>query len=200
MDLIKVSEKIESRPEIFRRLNDCDIPWRSWGKGTSRDLNAFFAYHEKERLYFRKPGDKLVIDVYCAVVLVYHRFNWKWLEIYEDKQVCDTGKILRRSNYNGIAETMRRGESEEVTAHRCLFQELGFKDQTKYQLSKCLKVEQREPVPSEKWPGIWASYHRHLFQCVISRKIFRRDGYTERDDDRVIHFRWKARDELQLGI
>ncbi|HZS43167.1 MAG TPA: hypothetical protein VFA52_03030 [Candidatus Paceibacterota bacterium] len=195
MALTAVSEKIKSRSEIFRLLNKYKVPWQTWGQGASRSLEAFFQYHEREKLYFQNHcGDQLIIHVHAAVVIVLHRYRGRLLEIYEDRQVCDNGTILRRSNFNGIGETMLRGEEKIKSAQRALQQELGFHDPSKYQLSDCLQVERRIPVESEKWPGIWAVYNRHIFQCVIPRELFKKDGHIEREDGRTIYFLWREAD------
>lgn len=200
-------EVIVPRRKILEMLDEHHVPWKLWGAPgtTSRTLNDFFTYHEKDRLYLRngKNGSsgKFIIDVHAAIVIVMHRFNRKWLELYEDCQVFDGNPTpLVRGNFNGIAETARRTETVPEAARRCLAEELKFADPAKYELSECLRVEDREPIPSEKWPGVWASYHRHIFECTISRSLFRPDGYVERERNRTIYFKWKEPDQGQLRI
>jgi hypothetical protein len=205
------------RRDIVRMLDDHHVSRQSWGTGTARTLDDLFEYHENERLYFRNGnnGDNgnghgngngssagLIIDVHSVVVLVYHRFRRKWLELFEDRQVFKNGDVLRRSNFNGIAETMRRTGTRRREAMRCLKEELGFGDPSKYELSDHCRTEDRELCPSEKWPGLSAVYHRHIFECVISRTLFRPGGYVEieKKDGRKIYFEWRPRAQLQLSI
>jgi hypothetical protein len=189
------------RWKILRMLNRHGVSRESWGTGTNRTLDDLFRYHEKDRLYFRNGSSKeFTIDVHAAIVIITHRFQRKWLELYEDRQEAN-GEILKRSGFNGIAETARRQEKTmRESAIRCLAEELNFHDQSKYELSDCLKIEVRDAMKSEKWPGIMAVYHRYLFECEISRSLFNADGYVEQDGNRTIYFKWKPREQLQLCV
>jgi hypothetical protein len=188
---------IMPRQDIVRMLDEHKVPWKeSWGIPPARTFEAFCEYHQRDRFYFRNGNshngngngngfvDKLIIDVHAAIVIVIHRYRRAWLELYEDRQEFPDGSTLRRANFNGIAETLKRIETIPRGARRCLKEELGF----------------REPVPSEKWPGIWAAYHRNVFECTISRNLFRSDGYVEREGDRTIYFKWRPRRQLQFAI
>ncbi len=190
------SRLVMSQPCILQMLNRYEIPWKSWGSGTSRTLDDLFAYHERDRLYFRETESKLVIDVHAVIVIVRHRYRRRWLELYEDRQEFPDRHVLRRTNFNGIAETMRRREARLTAAHRCLSEELHFCDPSEYRLSGCITVEHRDPVPSEKWPGLWAAYHRHMFDCVINRSLFKPDGYVEHEKNRRIYFKWKLCEQM----
>lgn len=212
-------EAVMSRQDIVSMLDEHNVPWReSWGIPPARTFEDFCRYHEKDRLYFRN-GDcngngmchtngngnglsaKFIFDLHAAVVIVTHRYRHKWLELYEDRQVFPNGTILRRPNFDGIGETIRRLETIPGGARRCLKEELRFGDPSKYELSKCCHVEHRDPCPSEKWPGTWAAFHRHKFECVISRELFRTDGYVEEErDGRRIYFKWRPRGQFQLPI
>ncbi len=203
-------EVIVPRQEIVGMLEKHQVPWKSWGAPgtTSRTLHDFFKYHETDRLYLRNgahgkngSSDKFIIDVHAAIVIVMHRINRKWLELYEDRQVFDDNpEPLIRSGFNGIAETAKRTETMSETAKRCVTEELKFADPSKYEMSECVKIEHREIAPSEKWPGVWAAYHRHIFECVISRQLFLPDGYVEREGIRTIYFKWKQLNQSELRV
>jgi len=210
-------EVIVPRPKILKMLDAHNVPWKTWGMPgtTSRTLQDFFTYHEKDRFYLRNlrngkhagngnngHSNKFVIDVHAAIVIVKHRFNRKWFELYEECQMFDGNpKPLVRSSFNGIAETACRTEKTmRASAMRCLAEELQFCDPSKYELSECLKVEHREMMPSEKFPGVWAVYHRHIFECIISRSLFRKDGYAEREGIKTIYFKWKPASQIELQL
>lgn len=197
-----LNKPVMPRNQVIALLDAHRVSTELWGTGTNRTIGDLFNYHERDQLYFRNDdSSRLVIDVNAVVVIVLYRSRKKWLELYEDCQKFPDGKILRRANFNGIAETMRRNEQNPTeSAHRCLREELGFKDPTLYKLSDCLEVEHHQPIPSEKWPGIWASYHRHIFECVISAPLFHRSGYVEQEKNRTIHFKWKPRGQMILAI
>lgn len=109
------------------------------------------------------------------------------------------GSILRRE-FNGIAETINRSEDIRDGAIRCLAEELKFTDPSAYNLSECMKVEHREPIDSEKWPGIKAAYHRYIFECTIPRRLYKPEGYIEIKKNRKIYFKWKPLGQGQLKL
>ena len=147
-----------------------------------------------------RDSNDLVVEVHAVVVIVVHQFNRKWLELYEDRQVFPNGRTLCR-NFNGIAETLKRKEVPPECARRCLAEELGFRDKNSYRMSDIIKIERREPIASEKWPGIKAQYNRYIFECAIERNLFRKEGYEERvGGGRTIFFRWRPRRQLQLAL
>ncbi|OHA15446.1 MAG: hypothetical protein A3H57_02745 [Candidatus Taylorbacteria bacterium RIFCSPLOWO2_02_FULL_43_11] len=195
-DSTQSSELVLSRPHIVKLLDKHNIGWKLWGTSTSRTLSDLFAYHERDRLYFRDTESGVVMDVHAVVVLVYHRYRRRWVELYEDCQIFPGGHVLRRINFNGIEETIKRSETLLKAARRCLSEELQFHEPSRYQLSECIMVEQRDPVPSEKWPGLYAAYHRYIFECVIPRSLFRSNGYVEPENDRLVYFRWKPRGQM----
>ena len=212
-------EAVMPRQDIIRMLDEHHVPWReSWGIPPARTFEDFCGYHEKDRLYFRNGGgskkdggnsngngnghsSEFIIDVHAAIVIVIYQPKRKgWLELFEDYQEFPDGHRLPRG-YNGIAETLSRIETLVEGAERCLAEEIGFTDPSKYQLSGCLHIERRKPVPSEKWPGVQAAYHRHIFECTISRKLYRPNGYVEEEKDgRRIFFKWRPRRQLEFQM
>ncbi len=172
-----------------------EVPWKTWGTGTSRTIEDFCRSLQEERVAFRDWTQRpLIIDVHSAVVTVRYNDHGHWLELYEEYQVFKlTGQILKRK-LNGIAETVKNNETVEETAVRCIAEELGFTEWAEYQLKPHPEKarETWEPMPSEKWPRIWAAYHRHMFDCQISERLFNPEGYVEHvDGTREIHFKWK---------
>ena len=190
------------RATIIQMLEDRNVPHKSWGTGTSRTLNDLFTYHERDRVYFRtEASPELIIDVHVAVVVVTHRVRSAWLELYEERQVFTSGKVLKRRNFNGIAETMQRSEDMQTSARRCLAEELQFRDPSKYKLSECLEIRHHPPIPSEKWPGLTAVYHRHMHECTISRSLYQQNGYVEEESDgRKIYFAWRPLNQHQFAM
>ncbi len=149
----------------------------------------------RDQIAFRNPGtpaEQLIIDVNVAVVTVFYTDeDRQLLELFEKHQVFhESGKILPRG-YNGIAETMKQGERPHATARRCLVEELKFSNRWHYALPTAMKIEHRDPVPSEKWPGLLAAYHRHVFECVIEKVLYNPSGYIEHCINRDIIFEWK---------
>ncbi len=197
--ILETLPRVLSPKAILDILKQHRVPVRAWGTKNHRSFADMVRYMTEDRVFFRN-GDSpcATIDVHAVVVIVTHRFRRRWLELYEDRQIFPDGSVLRRKLFNGIAETLKRSETPRAGAARCLAEELGFRDQTAYELSECLRVENREPVPSEKWPGIMAAYHRYIFECVISRRLYQPSGYSEREGDLTISFKWKPRGQTQF--
>lgn len=198
--LAEPQQRILSPREISELLETYDISIASWGKGTARSFLELVAYHENDQLSFRPENSQMMIDVNVVVVLVFYQSRSGWLELYEDYQEFPGGRILRRPGYDGIGETMKRFETPHEAAKRCLAEELNFHEPGLYQLSQSYEVKHRPVVPSEKWPGLLASYHRHIFECFITPSLFRRRGYVEVEGNRSVHFRWKRPNQMLLNI
>jgi hypothetical protein len=195
-------QAILTESEIKALLDVKKVPWRQWKNGISRTFKDLCEYHHKDQLYFRNGAlDQFIIDVNVAVVIVLYEGREGWLELHEAYQQFPDGSKLAR-NFNGIAETMKRSEQSEwrKSAIRCLAEELQFHDSSAYSLSDWRKIEHREPVASEKWNGVMAAYHRHIFECVISRKLFNPHGYVEKNGNRLIYFKWNPLNQLQLKL
>lgn len=191
----------EIERNIAELLKKHNIPVHNWGTNGHRSIADFIRYAAEDKFILREKENGLVVEVHAAVVVVIHYLKRKWLELYEDRQVFRDGKILRRKNFNGIAETLKRDEMPVDGAMRGLKEELGFYDPQFYHISECLGVEHRDPVPSEKWPGLNAQYNRYIFECVIERKLFLKDGYMEQEKDgRRIFFQWRPRRQLILPL
>jgi len=186
---------------IIALLDAHSVPLALWGAWENRSLDDFLKSLTKDKVFIRNSiCQQLVIDVHTAVVVVLHQFRGKWLELYEDHQLFPDGSVLRRTSFNGVGETLKRYEKIRDGAIRCLAEELSFKNQSLYNLSKCLGVERREPVNSEKWPGIKAAYHRYFFECTIARPLYCPNGYMEHKGGRKIFFKWKPFKQEQLNL
>lgn len=193
---------IVPRPKIIEMLNRHGIPWETWGKvGASRTLDDLVRYNEVDHVYIRNGSSaEFTIDVHAAIVIVKHQSGGKLLELYEDRQVAQNGCEQRREAFNGIAETSARTEEMGETAIRCMREELNMTNPLLYSMSHCLRVERRAPMPSEKWPGVMAAYHRYIFECEISNYLYRRDGYVEKEKGRTIYFKWRPFRQLVLPL
>ena len=190
------------KQEILEILVQHCIPLETWGTGSYRSFEDFVRYATEDQFFLRNGGNcGLVVEVHAAIVVVVYQCRKKWLELYEDRQVSPGGTTLRRTDFNGIAETLKRNETPRDGAMRCLAEELNFSNPKLYRLSECLGIERRDPVRSEKWPGLQAQYNRHPFECVIGRNLFRKNGYRECErDGREIFFGWRPRRQLLLPL
>ena len=197
--ILEIPACVLSPKAILEILKEHRVPMQTWGTKNHRSFADLVRYMTEDRVYFRNGDSQCAtIDVHAAVVIVTHKFRRKWLELYEDRQTFRDGSVLRRKRFNGIGETLKRSETPRDGAVRCLAEELGFRDPSAYELSECLRVEHREQTLSEKWPGIMAAYHRYIFECVISRRLYRPLGYFENEGDLIISFRWKPRGQAQF--
>lgn len=178
-----------NKGQMLEFLESHGTPWRTWGTRTWRSLDDLIRYMTDEQVVLR-DGDVTkppIIDVYCVVVIVL----FGNLELFEEKQINRTTKGVVRRNLNGIAETLKKSEkADQLAVMRCLREELNFKDSTKYTLSDIIGIDLKGPIPSEKWNGLMAVHHRHIFGCRIAPELFCEDGYVEHDGEWDIHFKW----------
>ena len=193
-------EQLFSPAAISELLQEYSISTKTWGQGTARSFADLLNYHRRDQVFFRPEESRLVLDVKATVVLVYYQSRGRTLELYEDHQEFPDGSILRRKDYNGIGETMGRKEVPIETARRCLVEELDFRDPSLYRLSDIYRLEHKSVEPSEKWPRLFAAYHRHIFECFISPALYRRRGYVEIEDGRRIYFRWKRLNQILFNL
>jgi hypothetical protein len=196
-EILEISPTSE---KIYKLLRNHRLPIHKWGTKNYRSFDDLVQSMKRDRVTIRNHGTpELILDVHALVILVLYKYRNRCMELYEVRQVSPHGKVLRRK-FNGIAETMKQNESDLVAARRCLREELGFSDPKLYSLSERLKIEHLEPQPSEKWPGIKSSYHRHIFQCEISQELFKKKGYVEIDNGWTIFFKWKPSAQMIFGI
>ena len=196
---LKNLHRFEDFYGLTRLLDDFNIPWReSWGKGDTRSLGDLLAYLKKDEVTFRRENEvicaPLTLDVQVAVVNVeYFDYRGVW-EIYEAYQVnIKTGKTISRPGFDGIGETLHIGEPIKDAAYRGLLEELGFSCLYGLKLSDELAVEHRAPQPSEKWPGLFAAYHRHKFLCQIREVLFKEDGYEHTSGEWRVITKWRLK-------
>lgn len=190
-----------SRSKIISVLEAHGVDHRNW-KPPHRTLDDLVQQHTKDQIFISDgQGSQVILEVHTAVVIVLYKSRSTWLELYEDHQLFPDGSILRRSDFNGIGETLDRHETPQAAAIRCLREELSFYDDRHFQLSQVLHHEQRGPIQSEKWPEILAKFHRYIFECWINSKLFKKGGYREiRNDGRIIFFKWKPNGQYQLHL
>jgi hypothetical protein len=199
--VLEAPPAVPSKEEVVHTLRKHNVSMQDWGTKSHRSLDDLVHYMTHDRLHFRNGSStSAVIDVHAVIAVILYRSRNGYLELYEDRQVFPDGSVLERKGFNGIAETLKRSESLRDGVRRCLAEEISFRDPLAYRLSECMAVELRDPVPSEKWPGITAVYHRYIFECKIPQKLYRPDGYVEKDGNRTIFFKWKPRRQTLLKI
>ncbi|MDQ2932988.1 MAG: hypothetical protein M3Q80_01250 [bacterium] len=192
--------KILTTEQVIAELNKKGIDRTNWGVDPWRSFEDLMTYHTRDQLDFvlnDEPG--LTIEVHAKVIHIYYLHkSLGWLELYEDHQVGRDKKILRR-DFNGIAETKKRNEDSLESARRCLKEELGWDDPSKYQLTSYVELEIQDPKPSEKWENVTARYFRNKRWCLITDELYF-DSYCENDNGRFIHFKWRPGKDPNLRI
>jgi len=186
----------EDLVELFERK---DIPYQTWGSGTSDSLEKLLTTLTRCQVTLDQSAATPLLTVDNAVVIVKYLGLLHWWELVETKQVFHNGQVRTR-NFNGISETMHEtenidAEGMEKAARRALVEELdqdknGFENPRNYEL---IKWDEGVigPQESEKWPGLDAVFRRHIYLCLIRRKLFRRKGYCEVQGDKTTYFEWK---------
>ncbi|MFA6554614.1 MAG: hypothetical protein WCS89_03860 [Candidatus Paceibacterota bacterium] len=198
--VVLTSQNVFDKDKLVKILESHKVNHNLWGRNGWRSLDDLIRYmtHDQVTLSDGDPEEKLTLNVYAAVVLVLFSDKSGDYELFEEQQINerDGRRVVR--NFRGIAETMRQTETVEQSARRCLSEELGFANPTKYELSELLRIHCLGPVESEKWAGLRAIYHRHIFLCKIGPELHRKDGYTEVDNGWKIYFKWRPRESESL--
>lgn len=179
--------------EVAATLDRLGVPWRTWkDHPTARPIEHLIKYLNEDQVTFRGP-DHRIIDVNAAVILVFYD-NGSTFELYEEYQLKpgSAEKLVRSHDFDGIAETMRKGEDVERAAKRGLREELKFWDPRKYTLHPLVELKELTPMKSEKFPGLLAVYRRHISHCYISKALYKPEGYLECEENgREIKFSWR---------
>jgi len=129
----------------------------------------------------------MILDIAVAYV----RFNLAGRMVWEVREILQyfrkSGKILRRPNFDGIGETMKRQESVGLAVDRLLKEELGFPSHG-YEIEP-LEEQILGPLDSLKWPGglVQVTFRRHRFICRAHTGLFR-PVYIESQTRKIIVF------------
>lgn len=192
----KPGHRLTTEGEITDGLRRYGIDHRSWPE--RYDLKSLRKALDEEQVAIEDTGERILIRVQVAVVLLRHLSEKKLIELTESSRILLPERSFEKRDFRGIAETLKRGESTVAGAHRTIAEEPGYsclllRDQTAYSLHPEPSFETRGPKPSEKWNGVWATWERTIYSAVLnSGRAYKPHGYFEIDHGKKISiFRWK---------
>ncbi len=196
------------RPDIYYSeerligiLESHNVPWKEWKTRGFRSVADLLDLLKNHKAVLMEPPPHLHMEVHVAVVIIQCAVpSVGLLELWEDRQeITGTTRVLRR-NVQGIGETIRNTEKFPYqTALRGLTEELGFSDPNLFRLSSTIiRKEQTSIVPSKKWPGLFATYHRWIFGCFIHPNLYKPPGYVEQKEGVNIFFTWRPADNVVM--
>ena len=202
--MLTQNKRLETAPQLLDALNDLEIDSTKWKQFPFAKLvESIQTQKVKAELCHLKGRETILVTVHSAVITVVFRFVFFFeLELYEYAQYFEDGTIKKR-DFRGIAETENIGESDKQAAQRLLSEELGqsaenFRYAWNYTLID-IPDETLGPMPSEKWDGLTALFHRHKFLCPLhiwNWSLFRWTykevlPETKTSPAKTIVFRWK---------
>jgi hypothetical protein len=108
-------------------------------------------------------------------------------QIFEEKQVFQTGKIRNRG-HRFISEKIRFCETPEEGALRGLAEELQISG-PEIRLIPQFDENKCDTIDSPYYKGIQATYNSYVFSCEIPHSHYR-ERYVEKQEDKTTHFSW----------
>lgn len=169
--------------ELVKFLNNRKIPYENWGTGESKTLVHLLAeITSGEAILEDKHNRVLRIVTGVGVNVLFQH-----LKLVEEKQIFSDGRERRRGLSTSVGEKMKAGESPDEAAIRTLKEELGI---VGVAISNT-GVENREPVPSTSYPGLWTKNTVYIYGARLSSHQFRHEGYIEVQSDKTSYFVWR---------
>lgn len=183
-----------NKEELIHYLRLFNIPFETWGTGESKTLDHLLhELNEGESLLIEQKGQ--IHRIVEGVGLnVYYPTGEVLLRLHEDRQVFNNGRIRRRKLLYSISEKLKLHEPAIDGAFRCLEEELGIL----YANFTSLKIENRNPIPSTSFPGLWSKGLVFVFETHLIASDFKPEGYIEYQEDKTTYFVW--RNEGETGI
>lgn len=174
--------------ELAEFLESRKIPYGEWGTGESKTLEHLLTeINSGEARLQDTENDRILRIVTGVVINVFFQQGQDILKLIEDKQIFVDGRERRRNLSTSIGEKMKTGESPDAAANRALREELGI---VGVAISNT-GVENREPIPSTTYPGLWTKNTFYVYEAQLPPHHFRPEGYVEIQDDKTSYFIWQ---------
>lgn len=178
------------RKELLDLLQAHNIPLEKWGAGETKTFEDLLAEIQIGEASIREEKGMLVRLAEGAVLIVYHTNKFGTWRLREEKQVFRDGRERRRDLEMSIGEKMYPNEKPADAAYRALREELHITDRLPLiSLPPIIKG----PVPSQSFPGLTTRYVMHAFEMYLPTHLFRPEGYTEIQRDKVNYYVWELK-------
>lgn len=180
--------------DIRRLFESKNIRYDRWGQNGSESFEALMRYIVEDQVWIEDIGGTPLVRVKNVVAFVLS-MRTPMEELYEACQIRGQSPPKIRP-FRGISETLTKGEDLQRGAERLMaeepgYSEKGFCDPRNYRLIPLGHVP-LGPQPSEKWPGIDATFSRFCYQCeILNQALYNPEGYYEIRDGVKTILKWK---------
>ncbi len=148
---------IRDMNELKSWLASHKIDFSAWGSGAAKSLEDL--YREVQKGDSTLQAARRIVNV--AIVIIQSGENY----LIESKQEFADNRSRKR--HWPPSEKLQIGERPEEAAKRCLFEELGLRDD---QIDSV--IQKSEPIveekPSMSYPGLKTEYHLHVIEAKVS--------------------------------
>jgi hypothetical protein len=167
-----------------------DIPLHLWGRGEAKTLEHLTKELSEGEAALRYETGRLQRVARGAIVDVLYQDRSRLLRLRETRQVFADGRErIRKDLSTGIGEKLKLDETPLAGALRALQEELGIDEPLTY-----LELPERTkgPLPSVSYPGLYTLYVMYPFEVFLPRRLYRPEGYIERQEDKSNYFEWQS--------
>lgn len=179
-----------NKTELEQQLKSKGIPIEKWGVGESKTLENLLHELESGDSRLEEDPDLGVLRVEAGVgINVYFNEGKNSLVLVEDRQVFKDGRIRRRNLPTSIGEKMRPGESPLEAVSRAFSEELNI---VAIGVIFSIGEEDRQPVSSVSFPGLWTKRKIHVFDTTMPPEYFKPEGYVEEQEDKTNYYEWRV--------
>jgi hypothetical protein len=182
------SSEINTIDDLFKKLDEYDISYDSWGKGEAKKIENLFDEVKEKECHIKDEGGKLVRYIeFVGVRIFYTDKNGVRYSLKEDRQVFKDGRARKRTMQASVSEKMKSGEDPQRSAIRGVEEELGFRIKSDQLLKQ---KELSYDGGSQSYPGLNSRYRGHVFNCNLTQHQYKQEGYVERQKDKSTYFIW----------
>ena len=188
MRFIKLFENfnyVKSIDELKLLLDQYNIDYSSWGKGSSKNVNSLFNEIKNKECSIEIIDGEPVRSVEVATLMI----TYKGQKLKEDYQKFTDGRVRRRNNPSSCSEKMLMGENQVDAALRCMKEELGI-DAKASQLRN-YRSEESKNRDSMSYPGLRMDAIGHKYDCELTDDQYDEEGYVEIQKDKSTFFIWE---------
>ena len=180
-----------NRKSLMTLLRSFKVPIETWGTGEAKTLDHLYAEISSGEAALTVVNGKLRRYALGITVLVHYIGDGPEKKLVEKEQVFRDGRRKTRALQGNmsIGEKMRPSEDALSAAYRAFKEELKIEERLPLQV---LRPFVKGPIPSISFPGIETLYYIHAFMAWIPPHLYKRDGYTEEQEDKTTYFIWEV--------
>jgi hypothetical protein len=175
-----------TRAQAQQLLERYNIPFQTWGTGTSKPLEKFFQELKTGEAKLIEVDGQLIRVVSLVVINVYFKSDHQLFKLFESHQIYNNGRIIKRNLPDSIYEKLMPNEDPIDGAKRAIAEELSITQP----LNLVLKDVRKNLQQGISFPGILTQDTQYLFDLLLPQTLYK-DLYTEVQKDKTSFFHWQ---------